>query len=268
MKLLALAFVVVAGCGGPSRTSYAQYPGAPAIYDRSTATPEALEMADKILAAHGGAAAWEAAKQIRWRQTVVVDGKPTLTGEQAWDRWNARHWTKTDREKGGAFAVFYEIYGTRVAGYIVGRSGGRQTVPTGEAAEGAVVARKAWQRDVTVTLLPFLLHEPGAKVEYVGIGREAELELHELMITFDPRDTARAGLEVHAFADTQTFLIRRVSIVTSTGERFGYELGAYQAASGLQLATERTNLGSGEVVRISEIKVSEPDDDLFIAPVS
>lgn len=268
MKLLALVWILAIGCGGPSRTSYAQYPGAPLAYDRASATPEALDIADKVLAAHGGAAAWAAAKQVRWRQTVMVDGKPTLTGEQAWDRWNARHWAKTDREKGGAFAVFFDLYGTHVAGYIVGRSGGRQTVSTGEAAEGAVVARKAWQRDATVTLVPFLLHEPGAKLEYLGLAKDGDLELHELKVTFDPKDTARTGLEVHAFADKDTFLIRRISLVTAAGDRFGYELGAYQASGGLQLATERKNLGSGEVVQISEIKVSEPDEDLFIAPVS
>ena len=268
MKLLALALILAAGCGGPSRTTYARPPGGPTAFDRTSAKPDALELADKVIAAHGGAAAWEAAKQVRWRQTVMVDGKPTNSGEQAWDRWNARHWAETDREKGGGFAVMYDLYGTHASGYIVGRTGGKTTVSTGEAVEGVKVARKAWQRDVTVTLVPFLLEEPGAKLSYLGLVKDGDRELHELQVTFDPEDTARTGLEVHVYADKETFLVHRVSIVNAAGERSGYELGAYKAFGGLQFATERKNLGSGEVIKLTDIKVSDPDEDLFIAPVS
>src|SRR5204862_5635444 len=134
-------------------------------FDRAAAPKEALDIADQILAAHGGAAAWATAKQIRWKQTKLRDGQPAATGEQAWDRWNARHWASIDREKGGAFAVMYEIYGKFAAGYIQGRSGGKQVVSSDEAAEGVKVARDGWTRDTTAMFAAFLLHEPGAKLE-------------------------------------------------------------------------------------------------------
>jgi len=268
MKHLLLALVLAAGCGGPARTTYARHPGAAVMFDRTTASEETLAMADKVLAAHGGAAAWEAAKQIRWKQTVTSDGKVTSTVEQAWDRWNARHWAQLEREKGGAFAVMYDIYGSYGAGYIQGRSGGKQVVPTGEAAEGVKVARKAWQRDAVVTLAAFQMFEPGAKLEYKGIARDGDLELHELQVTFDPKDVARAGLELHVYCDKDTFLVKRVALNQPNGDRSVYEMTSYQAIGGLQIATERKNLGSGEIVKLSDVTVGSPDDDLYIAPVS
>ncbi len=269
MKLvIVLAFLVAVGCGGPSRTTYARYPGAAVTFDRASATPETLEIADKVLAAHGGAASWEAAKQIRWKQTVMLDGKATMSGEQAWDRWNERHWAKLDRTSGGAFAVIYDVYGAHEIGYIVGRTGGRNVVPSGEAVEGVKIARKAWQRDMTATLAPFLMFEPGAKLEYVGMVKDGDVEMYELKLTFAPEDSARSGLEVHLYADKAKFLVSRVTIRNAAGELSGYTLGNYQAAGGLQIPTERKNLGNGEITTLSEVKVSAPDDELFIAPVS
>lgn len=268
MKKLLIALVLAAGCGGPARTMYARPPGAAQTFDRTTASMETLDIADKVLAAHGGAAAWEAAKQIRWKQTVTMDGKPTSGVEEAWDRWNARHWAALEREKGGAFAVMYDIYGSYSAGYIQGRTGGKQVVGSGEAAEGVKMARKAWQRDTVATLAPFLMYEPGAKVEYKGIAKDGDLELQEIMVTFDPKDTAREGTELHLYVDKDTFLVKRLAIATGSGEKSVYELTNYKAFGGLQIATERKNLGSGETVLVTDVSVGAPDDDLYVAPVS
>lgn len=268
MNKLLLALVLAAGCGGPARTMYARPPGVAQTFDRTTASKETLEMADKVFAAHGGEAAWDKAKQIRWKQTVTMDGRPTSAVEEAWDRWNARHWASLEREKGGAFAVMYDIYGTYSAGYIQGRSGGKQVVGSGEAADGVAMARKAWQRDTVATLAPFLMYEPGAKVEYKGIAKDGDLELHELMVTFDPKDTARAGTELHLYVDKETFLVKRLAVAIGSGEKSVYELGGYKAFGGLQIATERKNLGSGEVVLVTDVSVGSPDDELYIAPVS
>jgi hypothetical protein len=267
MRLFVLALVFSFACGGPSRTTYARHPGAPLTFDRAASPKEALDLADKVLAAHGGAAAWEAAKQIRWKQAKLRDGQPAGNGEQAWDRWNARHFARIERDKGGAFAVMYEIYGKYSSGYIEGRSGGKQVVPTEEAAEGVKVSREGWNRDTMVMFAAFLLHEPGAKLEYAGMVKDGEVELHDLKLTFDPKDPARAGMVAHVYAEKDKFLVRRVELEIG-GERFGYQIGEYQTAGGLQIPVERKNVGSGEVFKVSDIKVGGPDDDLFIAPVS
>ena len=264
LKAFAL-IALLAACGGPSRSTYARHPGAPAAFDRTTANPEALAIADKVLAAHGGAEAWDKAKQIRWKQQIVTeDGKIRGSGEQAWDRWNARHWGKIDRADQPPVAVMYALYGDFVAGYMEMSSGNRQAVPTGEAKAAAKVARDQWQRDTTSMFAPFLLHEPGSKLEYAGIARaEDGREFHDLKLTFDPKDTARAGMVVHVYVDKEKHQVHRVELELANGEKYAYEMTAYTTAGGLQLPTERKNLGSNEVIKATDFKISEPDDMLF-----
>jgi hypothetical protein len=123
MRILSLVFLLAAACGGPSRSTMARHPGAPLTYDRTTAKPEALELADKVIEAHGGMAAWDKVKQIRWKQSIEREGKVVGSGSQAWDRWNARHWAELDRDDGNNTGVMYEIYGDYASGYILSKSG-------------------------------------------------------------------------------------------------------------------------------------------------
>src|SRR5438477_7243446 len=97
MKLrLALGLLVALGACGASRTSFQRYPGAPPTFDKAGSNPQAVEVADKVIAAAGGAAAWDKAKQVRWTTTQLANDKPKGSFEEAWDRWNARVWMKTD----------------------------------------------------------------------------------------------------------------------------------------------------------------------------
>ena len=268
MRILALLLVLAAACGGPSRSTYARYPGAPVAFDRATSKPEALAVADKVIAAHGGAAAWENAKQIRFRQAIEKDGKVLVSGSHAWDRWNARHWAELDRHDGNNTGVMYEIYGGYQSGYILAKSGSKQPVPPAEVRQAVALSRQAWQRDTTILLAPFLMEEPGSKVELIGdIKDDSNGQIYtQLKLSFDPKDTARAGMSVNLYVDQTTFLVARIDLVIGS-DTFAYTLGNYQTVGGLKVATERKNLGSGETIKITEIKVGGVDDELYITPL-
>ena len=267
MRILPVLLFLIA-CGGPARTSYATYPGQPLTYDRATANKEALDLADKVVAAAGGEAAWQKAKQIKWHQEIQHDGKVAMSGDQAWDRWNARHWARLDRQEGGGQGVFYDIYGTKQGGFLETKSGAKQPVATGDVIEVVKVARGAWQRDTTITFAAFLLLEPGTKLEYAGIVKDGDVEYHDLKLSFDAKDTARAGLVLHVYADKEKFTVHRVELETPAGQRYAYQIDKFDTVNGLQIPTQRKNLGSGEIVTLTNVKIGDPDDELFIAPVA
>ena len=268
-SVIAILFVLVAACAGSSRSTFAQFPGAPPAFDRANTKPEALEVADKILATAGGAEAWAKAKMVRWKQVILRDGKPVMTVQQAWDRWNARHWAEIDRDDGNNAGVTYEIYGDYRGGYVLNKADHKQPVTTKETLAAMQLARDAFKRDSAVLLAPFLLQEPGSKLEYQGDVKDdaTGTEYKELKVTFDPKDVARAGIVLHIYANKNTFVVGRVSIENEKGEQFGYMLSGHQMFGGIQIATERKNLGSGEVVQISDVKVGGVDDELFMAPM-
>src|SRR5260221_1710422 len=100
--------IALAACG-PGRSAFQRYPGAPATFDKAGSNPQAVEVADKVIAAAGGAAAWDKARQIRW--TTTTDDKKKQQVEEAWDRWNGRHWLKLDLGEQGNLVAIHELYG-------------------------------------------------------------------------------------------------------------------------------------------------------------
>ncbi|HEU0037320.1 MAG TPA: hypothetical protein VFQ53_42210 [Kofleriaceae bacterium] len=268
--LLACLFALAAACGGSSRSTYARYPGAPATFDRATADQKAVAIADKMLAAAGGQAAWDKAKQIRWKQTVTTDGKVGLDGEEAWDRWNARHWGKLMKGEQNV-VVGYELYGKFSMGFIedAERPDKKQNLDDDSRQKALKTAKDAFNIDTALLCMPFLMLEPGTTLKYIGPAKdEAGNEtLDQIQVNF--ADPLRTGLDFHVFVDRTSNLPQRIEILkTGTTQKIGFTLADWTTAGGLKFATKRTNLGySGEVTTIANIRISEPEDELFIAPL-
>jgi hypothetical protein len=263
MRALILCVALVAGCGA-KRTTFAQYPGAPAAFERDKSQPQAVAIADQVIAACGGHVAWDRAKQIRWSMTSS-EGDPKQ-GELAWDRWNGRHWTRIPAEEGAAVAV-YETYGDYALAYMEKPNGTKKVVDGPEKGIAIEALKVVFQLQVTAMFLPYLMEEPGAKLEYVGPVKDGEVELDELKVTFD--DPAHRDLVFRAKVDKTTHLIKRVDIEKpSTMERIGFELADWQDAGGLKIAGTMKNIGSGGTIAIKDIQVGSPDDSLYTAPLN
>jgi hypothetical protein len=265
-RLLLCSALVLAACGA-SRSTYNRYPGAPAAFDRAGSDPKAVEIADKLFAAAGGPGNWDKAKQIRWKQTVTADGKVTLDGEEAWDRWNARHHGRLKREATD-IVVGYELYGGFSMGY--GEDGKKKQVLDDQTRARSVAAAKSvFNVDTAVLTMQFLILEPGAKLKYIGPAKDdaGNENYDDIAVTFD--DPLRKELEFHVFVDRTSNLIQRIEMLKiGTQQKVGYTLTDWTTVGGLKFATSRTNLGySGETTAIKEIRVSEPEDELFIAPL-
>jgi hypothetical protein len=263
---LLLAFVLAA-CGGPSRTAAARYPGAPAAFDRAGTDPRALAIADKVFAAAGGPGAWDKVKQLKWHQTVTTDGKVTFDGELAWDRWNARAHARLAQPV-GVVVVGFDLYGKRSIGYL--QNGDKHNLLDDDGkAKATKVARDGYNVDTALLTLPFLMFEPGTKLAYVGHANDetGKDTLDEILVSF--ADPARTDHDFHAYVDRETGVIQRIE-VTKQGEltKAGFSLTGWVTVNGLKFPASRTNLGySGETTALSDITISEPDDDLFIAPL-
>ena len=271
---LAIFLFVAAACGGPARTTFATFPGAPPAFEASTSDAHAIEIADKVFAAAGGPANWEKAKQIRWTESVLKDGKLAGEGEQAWDRWNGRHYGRIfhrgDKEKD--VIAIHELYGTYKMAFEEAHNGEHELAEGEEREEAVNLAHKLWRDDASVLCLAFLLREPGATLKDKGAVHDPETSKNydELLLTFSPADTTRAGVAFHAFVDQETQLIERVDVDDATAKsRRSYRLKDWTTVGGMKFATTRENLGEKtEVIKLKDIKVGDPDDMLYTAPVS
>lgn len=269
MRKVALAFVsllAIAGCGS-SRSSYARYPGAPVAFDKAASTPQAVEVAEKVLAAAGGQQAWDKARQIKWEQSNVANGQPGMGGEEAWDRWNQRHYGRVNTPDGDA-VIAYSIYGDFSTSFAESKAGKKQLIQGREKAAALEHAKLELQQDVTVMMMPFLMLEPGNKLEYGEPVKDGETEYHKIKVTFGDGDKLRAGLVYYAIVDKTSNVIRRVDIEKpASSEKIGFELSDWTEAGGLKFPGTRKNLGSGELKQSKNFQVGEPDEALYMTPL-
>ena len=265
--------VALVGCGA-GRTTFARFPAAATAFDRSASDAKAVEIADRVIAAAGGQDKWNAVKQVRWTQSVTTGeaGKPPVVFEEAWDRWNGRHYDRL-RGEGGDLVVMRSLYEASQAVYRESGSA-RQSVARADVEGGLSNARQRFEFDTGLLLLPFLLEAPGVTLT---LGPEVVAEpgqppYDDLKVTFDPKDPTRTSI-IHALVNRTTNQIDRVEIVKPGDpdtKRIGYKASAWIDVGGLKLATAFQNIGFvGEVITFSKVAADpEPDENLYVPAVT
>jgi hypothetical protein len=269
--LVALALGLAASGCGSSRTTFAGHPSSSPAFDRTGSDPRAIEIADRVIAAAGGLDRWAAAKQIRWSQEIITEAdRPPLKLEQAWDRWNGRHYLRLHTVHGDV-VVLRSLYDAGGSAYA--QAGGPMQKLTDEQTEHALSdARLRWEFDATALLIAFLLEAPGVKLTFVGErpGKGDEPPLDEIKVAFDPRDRSRL-LTYFVLVDRNTNQIARIEIVRAGDpdtKRVGYTVARWVEVGGLKVPTVFHNIASANALNLyTEITVGEPDDQLY-APVT
>jgi len=277
LATLARAALVTLGLGlasscGPGRTTFAAHPSGAPAFDRAGSDPKAIEIADGVIAASGGHGKWAAAKQIRWSQSVAIEaGKPPVTFEEAWDRWNGRHHLRL-HTAAGDIIVMRGLYDGK--GAVFGQAGGPMQKLTKEETERVMAdARDRWEFDSTTLLIGFLLESPGVKLAMIGErpGEGGEPPLDEIKVSFDPKDQTR-GLTYYVLVDRTSHQIARVEIVKSGDpdtKRVGYKITKWVEVGGLKLPSVFQNVAfAGAVNTYSDITVGEPDERLYVPEVA
>jgi hypothetical protein len=299
-----LSCLALAACG-PARNSPATQ-GTITAFDASKSEPKAVEIADQVLAALGGEANWNKAREISWTQLIIIDGKLQDHGTHAWDRWNGRHNYKRLYADGNASVAMHELFSTGGTAYIQTDKGSVEQTKDDQQ-KIIAEARKRFDTDTYITFLPYKLKDPGVKLKFSeerqeeGAPADAPMKYDVIQITFDEGVGPGAGDTWYLSVDKETKIpnmVEHVGAGKPDNERGGFLLEEWKEAGGLKFATKRVTLGytkldapkvkvaippnwvkkvgalgievptPGEVVLIQDLKVSaEPDDELYIPQV-
>lgn len=270
ITLTALVIALV-GCGA-ARTTFALYPAASPAFDRAGSDPKAVEIADRVIAAAGGQDKWNAVRQVRWSESIATGeaGKPPITFDEAWDRWNGRHYQRI-RAEAGDVVVMRSLY--EASGTAYHQSGSAtQTLPRADRDGAMSNARERWEFDTGLLLTPFLLEAPGVKLTMIGEvpGEAGQPPLDDLKVTFDPKDPTRTAT-IHAIVNRGTNQIDRIEIVKAGDpdtKRIGYKASSWVDVGALKLATVYQNIGvAAEVVTFSKLEAAPEADETLYVPV-
>jgi hypothetical protein len=266
MRIACIAALTLIACG-PGRTTFARYPGSPPTFDRASADPKALAIADKVIEASGGAARWNAAKQLRWSEVIMLDGKPVIDGEQAWDRWEARHHARAHKGDGD-IVVMRRVYEAGGDAFLDVSGKGLRKLESGSE-ESVEAARQRWEFDTAVLFMPFLLEEPGTKLVYEAERNGEDGKPHDVVVVTFPSDPTRPSV-YRIEVSRETNLIDRLEIQRpgkSELERLGYALKDYKEGGGIKYPGTLQNLGlAGEVITFKDLTVAASADDVLFVP--
>lgn len=265
-----------AACGGAARTAPATQPQ-PAAFDPAASDPKAVALADQMLAALGGAAAWDAVKQLRWEQRYVRDGKLVGLFRHAWDRWNGRHrfeevnvpsleqaQREGKPEQAQVAVAMYDLFDHAGKGTALLR-GKRADTATRD--QIVTAAYKAFQSDSYRLTAIYKVRDPGVKLTGKGaiqpVKEFCKPSCDVIQLTFAPE----VGTDTWLISiNSQSRLPELLEKQMPQG-RLGFGLSGWTQVGGLRFPTRFENLGMSELFEIGGIQIGEPDDSLYIPGV-
>lgn len=281
-RALSLLFSALAACGG-GRTTAATQPS-PAAFDPAKSDPKAVAAVDAMMNALGGPGAWANVKQVQWDQRYLRDGKLMGWFKHSWDRWNGRHRFEevniASLEKAQAegkddevktTVAMYDLFDHNGKGFATFDGQQLATTDRDRIVEGAY---KNWQADTYRLFAPYKAKDPG-----VVLAMEAPRQPQNGLCT-PGCDVVKVGFAPEVGKDTWYLSINTQShmpeilerdIPAAGGQqagRLGFALKNWTQAGPLKVPGRLENLGMSEVFEIGDVKVGEPDDNLYIPNVA
>jgi hypothetical protein len=248
VAIMLSGLLVAAGCAG--RKAAATQPG---TFDVARSDAKAVAIADQVLGAVGGEAAWNNAKEIIWAQAVIVDGKVKDASKHSWDRWNGRHrFTRID-PSGSMGTTMHDLFDGSGTAMVEDAEGNRANAMAEQRKSMMAEAKKRWASDSYLLAMPFKLKDPGVQLSYVEERRdlaststEDPMKYDVIKVSFDQGVGPAPGDVYYLLVDKESHLpdvIEYVPTGKSDDQRIGYRLTNWTEVGGLKFSTVRENIG-------------------------
>lgn len=258
------------GCGTP-RTAAATQTSV-AAFDPSMSDAKALEAVDAMMAALGGVEKWNQVKQIRWDVKYTLNGELKGMFRHSWDIWNGRHRYEfagpealAAEERVFTYAM-YDLF-DRSKGYVANSKHPNQKAPAEQAQQIISAAYDAWKRDSYQLSMFFKLRDPGVKLSYAGERQDfmgvCKPACADIKVSFAPEVGADT---YHVLINTESKLPEAVEKAIPNG-RLGYRIMNWVEVNGLKFPTVYKNLGAEEKFELENVRIGEPEDDLYVPQV-
>ncbi len=270
LPALFLVAALAAGCP-KARTSAATQPNGPKLFDPAASDPKAVTLVDGMITALGGQAAWDAAHEIAFDETIQNGDNVVLAVKHIWDRWNGRHHYEMKNTGGQLMVAGYDMYeGTGFA-----KANGHET-NADQKAEIIGMAKKRFGQDVYYFLLPYRLKDPGVhlgKPEEEGEPGKPTTDppkWDSIKVTFDAG--VGTGDTYYVWINKETHLPDFVHMVPAGKPddfRLIYQWTDWVTVGGLKFSTKRLNQGiKEESITYANVEVhANPNVDNYVPVV-
>ena len=203
--------------------------------------PKATAVAEHVMQALGGEAAWKATHYLRFDFAVERNGKTLMRRAHTWDKWGGRYRVEAKDKDGQAVVVTMNLNTKQGAATVAGAP------LSGEALRKALDEAYAWWvNDTYWLLMPYKMRDPGVMLAYAGEVKKDGAAWDKVLLTFDgvgltPKD------KYWVYVNKATGLVDRWEFVLK-GEKtppVPFEWKGWKTYGRIQLADDRVGPRDG-----------------------
>jgi hypothetical protein len=225
--------------------------------------PKAVAVADRVMEALGGQAAWDATRYLRFDFAVDRGGKTVMRRAHAWDKWTGRYRVE-GKDKDGRDVVVAMNLNTKEGAATVGGK-----ALAGEELRKALDTGYAWWvNDAYWLVMPYKMRDPGVVLTLAGQEKKGDDTWDKVLLTFEgvgltPKD------RYWVFVNAKTGLVDRWEFVLK-GEKtppVPFDWKGWKAHGRIQLADDRVNPNDGTRIHfpVLDAPATLPDEAFAIA---
>jgi hypothetical protein len=225
--------------------------------------PKAIAVADRVMQALGGEAAWNATRYLRFDFAVDRGGKTVMRRAHAWDKWTGRYRVEGKDRDGRDVVVAMNLNTKEGAATVGGKA------IAGEELRKALETGYAWWvNDAYWLVMPYKMRDPGVVLTLAGQEKKGEDAWDKVLLTFEgvgltPKD------RYWVFVNAKTGLVDRWEFVLK-GEKtppVPFDWKGWKAHGRIQLADDRVNPNDGTRIHfpVLDVPAALPDEAFAIA---
>jgi hypothetical protein len=227
--------------------------------------PRAVAVADQVMEAMGGEAAWRGTCFLRFDFAVAVDGKMVMTRSHWWDKWRGRYRLEGKTKEGEAYTVLMNLNTKEGSAW----QGGKPL--EGEAKKQLLEkGYEAWVNDSYWLIMPYKLKDPGVVLKLAGELSEKGTTWDKLALSFDkvgltPKD------RYWAYVNRTTHLVDRWEYILQDENPKGppsrFDWNNWQRYGKVMLSPDKMNATDKERIYFPNLAVMEAmPDAVFNSP--
>ncbi|MBL7995983.1 hypothetical protein JNM05_11490 [bacterium] len=222
---------------------------------------KALELADRMMNAMGGANAWNETRYFRFDFVVEADGKDVSRHQHLWDKFTGRYRVQGKMRDGKSYCMLYQDINKKLGrAYIDGK-----LLEGKEAEDKLQYGYNRFINDTYWIIMPWKLKDPGVTLSYDGLQKDSASGIYyeTLHLTFDqvgltPKD------QYWAFINPETYLMDKWRFLLQDSEDGSYYWKNWEPYGSMKFSTSKQNMRENRTIKTEEIKIlNHVNEDVF-----
>ncbi|HVA00835.1 MAG TPA: hypothetical protein VMV34_04175 [Terriglobia bacterium] len=230
--------------------------GAPRANAEGKRDAKAVEIAQAMMQAMGGAQGWDSVHFVRFDFKVIASGKVVVNRHHLWDKNTGRYRLETKTKDGREEVVLFNA-GTKEGRVYIG---GKQ-VEGAEAAEALKDAYAAYINDMYWLAEPWKWLDSGVNLKYAGARKRGQETYDVVQLTFGHVGLT-PGDEYWAYVSRKSHLMAHWEYRLQSGQKgsWDWEYGDY---GGIKLAKNHVSTDKKTEINMGDVQVLSTVDDAF-----